>query len=132
MTKVRYCGCRGGKEVFGVRELGRKYCGKGVNSTYSTGGSFLDRGIALVALSYRTPKTFLNSLRTWRSSGLLDLVSEKVALLNDPLPQEHAMALEHGLCVVQPKDFAHAKMNKPNVFTIGAAFYYALQVIDSE
>jgi hypothetical protein len=41
-----------------LQPLNRKYCGKGVgNSTYSTsGGSFLDQGIALVALSYHTPQ----------------------------------------------------------------------------
>jgi hypothetical protein len=58
-----------------------------------------------------THRTFLNSLRTWRSSGLLDMVSEKVALLNDPYPQEHAMALDHGLRVVQPKDIPSAKVH---------------------
>lgn len=55
-------------------------------------------------------RTLVNSLRTWESSGLLDMVSERLALLNDPLPQEHAMALQHGFEVLQPKDIPHVKV----------------------
>jgi hypothetical protein len=49
--------------------------------------SFLSDGISLVALSYRTPHSLVNSMRTWRKSGLLDWVQEKRIILNDPLPQ---------------------------------------------
>lgn len=74
-------------------------------------------------------------------------MNEKYALLNDPLPQEFAMAVDFGLKVVQPKDIANAKVcecslvygshvrgqvAKSNVLTIGAAFYYALRNIRSE
>lgn len=52
----------------------------------------------------------MNSLRTWNSSGLLDMVAERVAVLNDPLPQEHAMALQHGFQVLQPRDIANARV----------------------
>jgi hypothetical protein len=52
----------------------------------------------------------VNSLRTWNASGLLDMVAERVALLNDPLPQEHAMALQHGFQVLQPKDIPNARV----------------------
>ncbi len=74
----------------------------------------------------------MNSLRSWNSSGFLGLLSERHIILNDPLPAEHAMALDFGLNVIQPKDIPNAKMAKPNVLTIGAAFYYALQSVDSE
>lgn len=55
-------------------------------------------------------RTLVNSLRTWNSSGLLDMVSERVALLNDPLPAEHAMALHFGFDVLQPKDVPGGKV----------------------
>ncbi len=71
-------------------------------------------------------------MRTWKKSGLLDQVKEKFIILNDPLPQEIYIALDHGFTIVQPKDIPEAKMTKRNVLTIGAAFYYALQMISSE
>lgn len=52
----------------------------------------------------------MNSLRTWNQTSLLDMVTERIALLNDPLPQEHAMALHHGFEVLQPKDIVDAKV----------------------
>lgn len=93
---------------------------------------FLSKGIALVALNYQTPHTLVNSLRTWNSSGLLDMVSERLAILNDPLPSELAMSLQHRFEVLQPKDIPKAQMAKPNVLTIGAAFYYSLRKVSSE
>ena len=71
--------------------------------------SFLNRGIALVALSYHAPMTLANSLRSWKRSGLLDLVSERVIVLNDPLPQESALAAEFGFRVVEPKSVKNSK-----------------------
>jgi hypothetical protein len=38
----------------------------------------------------------------------------------------------HGFEVRQPKSFPNAKMSRPNVFTIGAAYYYALKSVRSE
>ena len=55
-------------------------------------------------------RTLVNSMRTWNSSGLLDMVSERVALLNDPFPSEQAIALQHGFEVLQPKNIAGAKV----------------------
>jgi hypothetical protein len=72
--------------------------------------AFLSRGIALVALSYHTPMTLLNSMRSWKQSGLLDMVTERVAILNDPLPQEVAIALEHGFRIVQPREVPGSKV----------------------
>ena len=34
--------------------------------------------------------------------------------------------------LVQPKDIPHVRVSKPNVVTIGAAFYYALKLVTSE
>jgi len=58
-----------------------------------------------------TNRTLINSLRTWNTSGLLDMVAERVAVLNDPLPAEHAMALHHGFEVLQPKDVPNGKVS---------------------
>ena len=41
---------------------------------------FLEYGISLVALSYRSPMSLVNSMRTWKKSGLLDMVQEKKIL----------------------------------------------------
>lgn len=61
----------------------------------------------------------MNSLRTWESSGMLDMVSERLALLNDPLPQEHAMALQHGFEVLQPKDIPNVKVRRCSLLCLG-------------
>lgn len=77
-------------------------------------------------------RTLINSMRTWNSSGFLQLMSENHIILNDPLPSEYSMSLDHNIKILQPKDIKNAKMAKPNVLTIGAAFYYALENINSE
>lgn len=71
-------------------------------------------------------------MKTWNSSGLLNTVTEKIIILNDPLAEEIAISLEYGFRIIQPKDIPNVKVSKPNVVTIGAAFYYALQFITTE
>lgn len=93
---------------------------------------FLANGVSLVALSYQAPRTLLNSMKTWRQSGLLEVVAEKIIILNDPSPEEYAIALEFGFKIVEPQDIPGAKMSFPNVLTISAAFYYALKLIKTE
>jgi hypothetical protein len=102
---------------------------------------FLAGGIAVVALSYQTPKSLLNSMKSWKQSGLLDMAQERHAILNDPLPQELVIAAEHGFSIHQPKDFASlgrldtgslVQMSKPNVVTIGAAFGASMNLCTSK
>lgn len=94
--------------------------------------SFLASSISLVAVSYQAPKTLLNSVRSWNSSGLLSMTAENIIILNDPLPQDVGIAAAFGLRVLQPRDIPNAKRSKPNVLTLGAAFYYALRESRSE
>jgi hypothetical protein len=103
------------------------YCGdlQPRNETWEK--QFLESGISLVALSYRSPMSLVNSMRTWKQSGLLDFVQEKKILLNQPLPQDIAISLEHGFDIMEPRDIDKVKSSKPNVVTIGAGFYYALE-----
>ena len=127
-------------KLFNQREVshfcGSKFLGDHHSPTYieSEVSKFLKGGISLVALSYRTPMSLINSMRTWNSSGLLSSVAERLAILSDPTPAEYFGALEHGFKVLQPKDMqlAKGKQSKPNVLTIGAAFYFALQYIQNE
>lgn len=51
-------------------------------------------------------RTLANTLRSWVDSGLLSLVYERVAILNDPMPQELAVALDYGFNVLEPRDIA--------------------------
>ena len=116
------------------------HCGKALASL-SAGGrgeakkTFLSSSIALVVLSYHSPRTLLNTLRSYRSGGLLDIVSEKIALLNDPYIEELQIARHFSFSVLQPRDLGpgvlYAK-DKDNVVTIGAAFYYAMHFVHSE
>jgi hypothetical protein len=109
------------------------YChdARAKNATWKA--DFLNRGISLVALSYRTPKSLANSVRTWKSTGLLGFVRERHIILNDPLPQDLAIAAEHGFQIHQPKDLTEfVKQSKPNVMTIGSAFYAAMRVSTSD
>ena len=97
----------------------------------AAGTGFENDGIALVSLNYRTPMTLLNTVRTWNASGLLSMARERLIVLNDPYPSEVAIALEHGFTILQPKNIPGGKLAKPNVLTIGAAFYYALKQVTS-
>lgn len=94
--------------------------------------SLLTGSITLVALSYQSPRTLLNSMRSWNSSGLLGMVSERLAILSDPLPQDLAIASEHGFRIIEPRDIPNVRVSKPNTLTIGAAFYYALREATSD
>jgi len=49
-------------------------------------------------------------MRTWKQSGLLDMVHEKIIILNDPIPEEIAIAVEFGFKIIQPNDIPNGKV----------------------
>jgi hypothetical protein len=51
-------------------------------------------------------------MKTWRQSGLLDIVSEKLLILNDPSPEETAIALEFGFRIIEPKSVPGGKVSE--------------------
>lgn len=71
-------------------------------------------------------------MHSWQTSGLLSWAKERILILNDPLPEEVAIGRAFNFTCVQPRDLPHSKTTKNNVWTIGAAFYYALQLISQE
>lgn len=93
---------------------------------------FSTKSLAIVLLSHKTPMTLLNTLNTWRTSGLLDMAYERIAILNEAMPAEIAIAASFGFEVIQPKNISGAKTSRPNLFTIGGAFFYALQIVKSD
>lgn len=119
------------------KTINNQYCGKIYkNNDNSTNKKwkkdFLSKSFGLAALNYHTPLSLVNSMRTWNNSGFLDVMNEKIVILNDPYVEEIAISLHHGFKIIEPKNILNAKMTKPNIVTIGAAFYYALEAIDSE
>ncbi|RYE84533.1 MAG: hypothetical protein EOO65_02100 [Methanosarcinales archaeon] len=44
--------------------------------------------LAIAAISYRSPRSLENSMRTWRDNGLLDVVDEKMLFLNSPSEED--------------------------------------------
>lgn len=101
-----------------------------------------DLSIALVALSYRSPATLRRSITSWLDSGLLHIVDERLAILNDPSPADLAICVRHGFDVRTPSSLVKAsntslfrfelKTVKHDVFTIGAAFAAALLAAKSK
>lgn len=81
---------------------------------------FLQQTIALVVISYHAPRTLLNTLTTWKQSGLLSIVAERIAILNDPFPEEIAIALEFGFQILQPKDVVGSKVRCPDEYCVSA------------
>lgn len=67
---------------------------------------------------YYVFRTLVNSMRTWKESGLLDMVHEKIIILNDPIPEEYAIALEFGFKIIEPKDVPGGKVSVQNVMTV--------------
>jgi len=49
---------------------------------------FLGGSVGLVALSMRTPASLAASMASWQGSGLLGMVSERIALLSEAMPAE--------------------------------------------
>ena len=76
--------------------------------------------------------SLVNSMRTYKKSGLLDMVFEKHAILSNPMPQEIAIALDHNFHITEPRDIPNVQMSTKNVVTIGAGFYYGLAKSKSE
>ena len=93
-----------------------------------------DATIGVVALTFGTPGTLLNSMNSWEKSGLLDVVDERVLILNGDNAAELALGLDYDFKILRPKDIPNVKMNPKydNVVTIGAAFYYAMQEMTSD
>lgn len=49
-------------------------------------------------------------MKTWKQSGLLDAVTEKILILNDPSPEEYSIALEYGFRVIEPNSIPNSKV----------------------
>jgi hypothetical protein len=88
--------------------------------------------LGLLALTFRQPRSLESSLRSWQSGGLLDIVSEKLLIANDPMVEELALAASFGFVVRQPNQLTGAKPRKPNVITIGQALYFGLRELASD
>jgi hypothetical protein len=58
--------------------------------------------VGLVVVSYDAPKSLEGAMASWADGGLLDLVDDRVAFLNAPLPEEIALSLRHGFRVYTP------------------------------
>jgi len=94
-----------------------------------------ERKIGVVALTYNTPVTLLNSMLSWDEMGLLDVSSERLLIANAGIPIEKALGKDFNFKVLEPRQIPDVKMNpsRDNVVTIGSAFYYALEEMkDSE
>ena len=113
--------CRGGRDYK-------------IDNPKSTLAELKDETIGVVALTFGTPGTLLNSMNSWEKSGLLDVVDERVLILNGENPAELALGLDYDFKILRPDDIPNVKMNPKydNVVTIGAAFYYAMQLMTSD
>lgn len=60
------------------------------------------RTLALVVISTGTPRSLLSSLHSWRGSGLLDMVDDRVLWLNKPTDSDVAMGTHFGFRVLTP------------------------------
>jgi len=58
--------------------------------------------VGLVVVSYDAPKSLEGAMASWEAGGLLDLVDDRIAFLNAPLPQEISMSLGYGFRVYTP------------------------------
>ena len=107
-------------------------CGKALDNTKTELDRILQNKLGIIALSYRTPSTLQNAMQSWRRSGLLQLTAEKIAILNDPLPIDVAIAQRHGFQVFEPNKMPGVRMAKKNVITIGTAFFHGLAMSKSD
>lgn len=51
--------------------------------------------IAIAAVTWRAPLSLANSLRSWRTNGLLDIADEKMMFINSPTEADFALAREY-------------------------------------
>lgn len=90
--------------------------------------------VGMIVVNYRSPFSLLNSLLTWQSSGLLDMVDDKIAILSEASDIEIAICKSFGLRIVQPSKVGIPSEHKlrEDALSIGAAFYYGLQYIRND
>jgi hypothetical protein len=53
----------------------------------------------------------VNSMRSWKRSGLLDMMFHNRIILNGGVDVERAIALDHGFEIVEPKDIPNGKVH---------------------
>jgi len=58
-----------------------------------------DIGIAMI--TWRKPKTLLNTLESYRKNGLLNWIQQKVIVLQDSHPEEHEIATQFGFETIE-------------------------------
>ena len=75
--------------------------------------SLLERTLALVVISSATPRSLLNSMRTWDRSGLLDMVDDRVLWLNAPSEVDIAIGTQFGFRILSPSAMQHHRFKTP-------------------
>lgn len=73
----------------------------------------------LLKICFIDDRTLLNSMKTWKESGLLNVVYEKIIILNDPMPEEVAISLQYGFRIVEPKTISNAKVFIKQKYFVG-------------
>lgn len=56
--------------------------------------------LAIIVITWRAPRSLENSLRSWRSGGLLDIADELIMFINSPTARDRALAAEYGFSVL--------------------------------
>ena len=108
------------------------------NSTHDDLSSWqqevLSSKITLVLVNFHSPYSLLNSLRTWNQSGLLGMLDEKIAILNQASITERAICESFGVQVLRPKymTIPAEHKRKPDVLTIASAFHHGLRLARNE
>lgn len=112
------------------------------------------RRIALVTISYKTPQSLMNSVKSWRRAGLLDMVDDKIMWLNAPTDEEREFGKAQGFRVIEPRhmlkhvfktDFPQAfkgkrpqklgalvKGSEKNAWTVAPSFVHAADMTDAD
>jgi hypothetical protein len=49
-------------------------------------------------------------MKTWKESGLLNIVYERIIILNDPMAEEVAISQEFGFRIVEPNSIPNGKV----------------------
>jgi len=79
---------------------------------------FLKKRIGILCVTHETPKSLRNSMESWKKSGLLDLVDEKILWVNSVEAKwgEHGIGREFGFRVIDPMFMAWSKLPRDSTY----------------
>ena len=87
------------KYINNIKYFDKNLCGKNIGFK-----KYFSHKFGILAITYKTPLTLENSMKSWMDGGLLSIASEKLLIANHPTREDYIISHAYGFQIIKPDD----------------------------